>query len=182
MFRLSLSLLQGLQWPGCSRTVSLHTRYQSLVPFVPFFSRRSRLREACMRSMTCTSSLVSPWSFCWRVMVVNSRRVSWAATTTCCQTATLIVASVWSSHSLLLACCWTVHPGDDRASVAMRAYVDLLSHTAARLLILPAVTRGWFTIPPKKVIPQPRTKSLASSFTASFRSSFTALEPPASTS
>ena len=115
-------------------------------------------------------------------MVVNSRRVSWAVTTTCCQTATLIVASVWSSHSLLLACCWTVHPGDDRASVAMRAYVDLLSHTAARLHILPAVTCGWFTIPPKEVIPQPRTKSLSSSFTASFRSSFTVLKPSASTS
>lgn len=45
-----------------------------------------------------------------------------------------------------------------------------------------AVTCGWFTIPPKKVIPQPRTKSLSSSFTASFRSSFTVLEPSASTS
>lgn len=78
-------------------TVSTLTSVRSL------FSRRSLLREARVRSVTCTSLRVSPWSFCWRVMVVTSRRVSWTATTTCCQTVSLVTASVRSSRSLLLA-------------------------------------------------------------------------------
>ena len=52
------------------------------------------LLEARVRSVICTSFMVSPRASCWRVMVVTSRRVSWTATTTCSQTVSLVTASV----------------------------------------------------------------------------------------
>lgn len=107
---------------GCFSTYTVST----LTSVRSFFSRRSLLRETRVRSVTCTSLRVSPWSFCRRVMVVTSRRVSWTATATCCQTVSLVTASVRSSRSLLLALRLTLQLVKHRTVRAMRAVADAL--------------------------------------------------------
>lgn len=93
-------------------TVSTLTSVRSFISFRP------SLWEARVRSVTCTSFRVSPWSFCWRVMVVTSRRVSWTATTTCCQTVSLVTVSVRRLRSLL----------------ALRLTLQLLQHRTLRTM------------------------------------------------
>ena len=105
-----------------------------------------------MRSVTCTSLRVSPWPFCWRVMVVTSRRVSWTATTTCCQTVSLVVVSVRSSRSLLLALRLTLQLVKHRTVRAMRAVADALyripqpGHFLPQFVHLPL--QGLWALPP----------------------------------
>ena len=105
-----------------------------------------------MRSVTCTSLRVSPWSFCRRVMMVTSRRVSWTATTTCCQTVSLVVASVRSSRSLLLALRLTLQLVKHRTVRAMRAVADALYRIPQPGLFLPKsallALQGLWALPP----------------------------------